>query len=154
MYRNRRIFWAAWTPTRSRQRSSPRRFTDARSVLPGANPTTGIYNPSAAKIYNASTVIFYKVTSNLVRFESKNILFCFEKPSSLLQSWRCSCIFRSRRIGSRILLVCTDSWGANPICYFYWFQLKQIFFRVGLVQTSFYNKKKKLSPASGASGAI
>jgi hypothetical protein len=37
----------------------------------------------------------------LTRSENKNILFYFEKRSSLLQRWRCSCKFKSRRIGSR-----------------------------------------------------
>jgi hypothetical protein len=51
------------------------------------------YNASVAKIYNA--------TGSLVRFESKkNVFFSFENPSSQLQRWRCSCKFRSRRIGS------------------------------------------------------
>jgi hypothetical protein len=35
-----------------------------------------------------------------VRFENKNILFYFEKRSSLLQRWLCSCKFKSRRLGS------------------------------------------------------
>jgi hypothetical protein len=59
---------------------------------PGANPTTSIYN--------ASIVNFYNATGNKARFENKNILFYFEKRSSLLQRWRCSCKFKSRRIGS------------------------------------------------------
>jgi hypothetical protein len=38
----------------------------------------------------------------VVRFEKrKNIFFNFEKTFSLLQRWRCSCKFISRRIGSR-----------------------------------------------------
>jgi hypothetical protein len=40
--------------------------------------------------------------SSLVRFEMKNIFSCFEKGSSPLQRWRCSCKFPSRRIGSSI----------------------------------------------------
>jgi hypothetical protein len=60
---------------------------------PGANPTT--------LIYNASIVKFYSATGSLARFENKkNILFCFEKRSSLQQRWRCGCQFKSRRIGS------------------------------------------------------
>jgi hypothetical protein len=51
-------------------------------------------------IYNASVVNFYNATGSLARFENKNILFCFEKRSSLLQRWRCSCKFKNRRIGS------------------------------------------------------
>jgi hypothetical protein len=51
-------------------------------------------------IYNASVVNFYNATSNLARFENKNILSFFEKRSSLLQRCRCSCKFKSRRIGS------------------------------------------------------
>jgi hypothetical protein len=57
----------------------------------GANPTTASYN--------ASVVNFYNATGSLERFENKNILCYFEKRSSLLQSWRCSYKFRSRRIG-------------------------------------------------------
>jgi hypothetical protein len=34
-------------------------------------------------------------------WEQKYFFFYFEKRSSLLQSWRCSCKFKSRRIGSR-----------------------------------------------------
>jgi hypothetical protein len=49
----------------------------------GANPTI--------VIYNASVVNFYNATGSLARFENKNILFYFEKHSSLLQRWRCSC---------------------------------------------------------------
>jgi hypothetical protein len=40
-------------------------------------------------------------TGSLDRFENKNISFYFEKRSSLLQHWRCSCKLKSRRIGSR-----------------------------------------------------
>jgi hypothetical protein len=47
---------------------------------PGPNPTTSIYN----------------ATGSLARFESY-----FEKRSSLLQSWRCSCKLKIRRIGPR-----------------------------------------------------
>jgi hypothetical protein len=42
---------------------------------PGLNPTTSIYN--------ASVVNFYNATGSLARFENKNILFYFEKRSSL-----------------------------------------------------------------------
>jgi hypothetical protein len=62
------------------------------SANPGANPTTSIYNASVVKFYNA--------TGSLARFGNKNISFYFEKRSSLLQLWRCSCKFKSRRIGS------------------------------------------------------
>jgi hypothetical protein len=58
----------------------------------GANPTI--------VIYNARVVNFYNATGSLARFENKNILFCFEKRSSLLQRWHCSCKFKNRRIGS------------------------------------------------------
>jgi hypothetical protein len=58
----------------------------------GPNPMTSIYN--------ASVVNFYNAMGSLARFENKNILFYFEKRSSLLQRWRCSCKFKSRRIGS------------------------------------------------------
>jgi hypothetical protein len=43
----------------------------------GPNPTTSIYN--------ASVVNFYNATGSLARFENQNILFYFEKRSSLLQ---------------------------------------------------------------------
>jgi hypothetical protein len=45
-------------------------------------------------IYSASVVNFYNATGSLARFENKNILFSFEKHSSLLQRWRCSCKFK------------------------------------------------------------
>jgi hypothetical protein len=44
--------------------------------------------------------IFYNATRSLARFENNNIIFYFEKRSSLLQRWRCSCKFKNRRIGS------------------------------------------------------
>jgi hypothetical protein len=43
-------------------------------ILPGANPAIASYN----------------ATGSLARFENKNILYYFEKRSSLLQRWRCS----------------------------------------------------------------
>jgi hypothetical protein len=46
-----------------------------KKSAPGANPTI--------VIYNASVVTFYNATGSLARFENKNILFCFEKRSSL-----------------------------------------------------------------------
>jgi hypothetical protein len=63
------------------------------SFIAGANPTIAIYN--------ASVVNFYNATGSLARFENKNILFSFEKHSSLLQRWRCSCKLKNRRIGPR-----------------------------------------------------
>jgi hypothetical protein len=60
--------------------------------FPGANPTI--------VIYSASVVNFYNATGSLARFENKNILLYFEKRSSPLQRWRCSCKFKNRRIGS------------------------------------------------------
>jgi hypothetical protein len=48
--------------------------------IPGANPTIASYN--------ASVVNFYNATGSLARFENENILFFFEKRSSLLQRWR------------------------------------------------------------------
>jgi hypothetical protein len=50
-------------------------------------------------IYNASVVNFYNAMGSLARFENKNILFCFEKRSSPLQRWRCSCKFKNHGIG-------------------------------------------------------
>jgi hypothetical protein len=43
---------------------------------------------------------FYNATGSLARFENKNILFYFEKRSSLLQRRHCSCKFKNRSIGS------------------------------------------------------
>jgi hypothetical protein len=54
-----------------------------KNINSGANPTI--------VIYNASVVNFYNVMRSLAHFENKNILFSFEKHSSLLQRWRCSC---------------------------------------------------------------
>jgi hypothetical protein len=51
-------------------------------------------NPSIVS-YNASVVNNYKATSSLVRFESKNVIFYFEK------NWRCSC----KVVGSILRLV-------------------------------------------------
>jgi hypothetical protein len=62
-------------------------------LMPGANPTIASYN--------ASVVNFYNATGSLARFENKNILWYFEKRSSLLQCWRCSCILKNRRIAFR-----------------------------------------------------
>jgi hypothetical protein len=59
-------------------------------------------------IYNASVVNFYNATGSLARFENKNILFCFEKRSSLLQRWRCK--FKNRRIGSSCFATARPSW--------------------------------------------
>jgi hypothetical protein len=58
----------------------------------GPNPTIVSYNASAVKIYNA--------TSSHVRFENKSIVFLNVKSFILLQRWRYSCKFKSRRIGS------------------------------------------------------
>jgi hypothetical protein len=58
----------------------------------GANP--------AIAIDNAGAVNFYNATDGLARFENKNILFYLEKRCSLIQRWRCSCKYKSRRIGS------------------------------------------------------
>jgi hypothetical protein len=63
----------------------------------GANPTIASYNASAVK--------FYSATSSLVRFENRFFFFYFEKCSSLLQRWRCSCKFKNRRIGSRMEVI-------------------------------------------------
>jgi hypothetical protein len=43
---------------------------------PRANPTIVSYNDSAINIHNAM--------NSLVRFQNKNVFFCFEKCSSLL----------------------------------------------------------------------
>jgi hypothetical protein len=68
-------------------------FRVSNNFNTGANPTIASYNASAVKIYNA--------TSSLLRFENENNFYKFEKRTSLLQRWRCSCKFLSRRIGSR-----------------------------------------------------
>jgi hypothetical protein len=65
----------------------------------GASPTIVNSNASAAKIYNATTH----------RILITNIFFTFVKRSNLLQRWRCSCKFRSRRIGSRVKRLCKFS---------------------------------------------
>jgi hypothetical protein len=57
--------------------------TDHMSYL-GANPT----------------ITRYDATSSLVRFENRYIFLGYEKRSSLLKCWRCSCKFETRRIGS------------------------------------------------------
>jgi hypothetical protein len=67
------------------------KFYTRVTAKPGANPTIASYN--------ASVVHFYNSMSSLARFK-KNSFFYFEKRSSLLQRWRCSCKFKSRRIGS------------------------------------------------------
>jgi hypothetical protein len=64
------------------------RFDDASQI-------TGHQNIDITKMsifqlwasYNASVVKF-SITGSLARFEYKNILFYFEKRSSLLQRWR------------------------------------------------------------------
>jgi hypothetical protein len=65
-----------------------------KNGIPGTNPTIASYN--------ASIVNFYNATGSLARFGNKNFLLKFEKRCSLLQRWRCSCKFKSRRIGSRL----------------------------------------------------
>jgi hypothetical protein len=60
--------------------------------FPGANSTIASYNASAVIIYNAA--------GSLARFENNNIIFSFEKRSSLLQRWRCSCKLKNSRISS------------------------------------------------------
>jgi hypothetical protein len=65
------------------------------------------YSASAVKIYSASAVKIYSATNSPVRFEN-NIFFYAEKLSSLLQRWRCSFKFRSRRIGSRFSAIQTS----------------------------------------------
>jgi hypothetical protein len=50
--------------------------------------------------YSASVVNFYNATDSLACFENKKIFLYFEKRSSMPQRLRCSCEFKSRRIGS------------------------------------------------------
>jgi hypothetical protein len=49
------------------------------------------------------TIASYNATDSLARFENKIIFFYFEKRSSLLQRWRCSCKFKSRRFNGYLL---------------------------------------------------
>jgi hypothetical protein len=70
-------------------------------VEPGANVTSSGANPTIMS-YNASVVNFNNATGSIAHFENKNIFFPFEKRSSLLQRWRCSCKFKNRRIASRV----------------------------------------------------
>jgi hypothetical protein len=44
-------------------------------------------------------------TSSLACFKNLNIFKYYEKRTSLLQHWRCSCKFKSRRIGSYVVFV-------------------------------------------------
>jgi hypothetical protein len=78
---------------------------------PGANPTNS-WASLTTSIYNASIVNFYNVTGSKACFENKNIIFYFEKRSSLLQRWRCRCKFKNRRIGSRFSRknICTQKY--------------------------------------------
>jgi hypothetical protein len=62
-------------------------------MTPRANLTITSYNASVVKIYNA--------TNSIVYFRDKKYFSLVLKWSSLLQRWRCSCKFGSRRIGSR-----------------------------------------------------
>jgi hypothetical protein len=65
--------------------------------------------------YNASVVNFYSATGSLACFNNKNIFFYFEKRSSLLQRWLCSCKLTSRRIGSKFRqLVCLRALNRVP----------------------------------------
>jgi hypothetical protein len=82
-------------------------LSQEKSGSPGANPTI--------VIYNASVVNFYNAMGSLARFENKNILFCFEKRSSLLQRWRCSCKFKNRRIGSWLKPLVVTSLSSNQL---------------------------------------
>jgi hypothetical protein len=72
-------------------------FYFEKTLWSAASPTIASCNASAVKFYNA--------TSSLVRFENKNIFSYFEKRSSLLQRWRCSCKFESRSIGLQEVVV-------------------------------------------------
>jgi hypothetical protein len=61
----------------------------------GANPTAAIYSASAVKVYNAMSSLGSAI---------KNIFSSpFNKCSSLLQRWHCSCKFWVHRIGSSTL---------------------------------------------------
>jgi hypothetical protein len=58
---------------------SPVHFGEESHFFPGSNPTTSICN----------------ATGSPAHFENKDILFYFEKRSSLLLRWRFSCKFKS-----------------------------------------------------------
>jgi hypothetical protein len=51
-------------------------------------------------------VNFYNATDSLACFENKIFLLYLEKRSSLLQRWRYSCKFKSRRIGACSCFYC------------------------------------------------
>jgi hypothetical protein len=53
------------------------------------------------RITTPAFIFFTTALGSLERFGNKNILLNSEKRSSLLQRWRCSCKFKSRRIGSK-----------------------------------------------------
>jgi hypothetical protein len=56
--------------------------SEVSGLPPGANSTIASYN--------ARVVNFYNAAGSLACFVNKNILFYFEKRSSLIQSRRCS----------------------------------------------------------------
>jgi hypothetical protein len=51
----------------------------------------------------------YSATNSMARFYNKNNFSLTYKCSSLLQRWRCSCKFKSRRIGSSWTVLPTRS---------------------------------------------
>jgi hypothetical protein len=56
----------------------------------GVNPTIVSYNAGAVKAYNTS----------LVSFKQKKFLLAQNTPTKVQQRWRCSCKFKSRKVGS------------------------------------------------------
>jgi hypothetical protein len=68
----RRIFFGVWSSFEKSGKLEPR-----EPILRSWVTTPALY------------VIIYSATSSLVCFKNKNILFCHEKRSSLLQRQRC-----------------------------------------------------------------
>jgi hypothetical protein len=60
-----------------------------------SNPTIVNYNANVVKVYTA--------TCSLACFENKFFFLYFEKRSSLLQRWHCSCEFSSRLTEPRFI---------------------------------------------------
>jgi hypothetical protein len=76
-------------------------LTSAAAESVSTTSSSPLSKSKATSRPNPSTSI-YIAAGRLARFESKKIVFFFEKRSRLLQRWRCSCKFKSRRIGSRV----------------------------------------------------
>jgi hypothetical protein len=53
-----------------------------------------IWSQSYDRVLQRQRCKVYNATGSLECFKNKNILFYFEKRSSLQQHWRCSCEFK------------------------------------------------------------